>query len=361
MISTDRQILAPESSVSMRMKEYGELVNGLHVILLSDRKHYLKETRLSDKVVITPTNSLNKFIRPIDAVNIGLKIDCNIVTTQDPFECGWVGARLKKAKGISLEVQLHTDMFSSQFNGLFNFVRKFISKSVIKQADSVRVVTQSLSKEIIDRYNINTSKVNVLPIFVDRKNIDDETTFDLHDKYGFRTVILSVARLEPEKNMMLAIKAFANIVSSSPHTGFVIVGSGSEEYKLREFVSSLNLEKNVVFVGWQNKLSSYYKTADIYLQTSHFEGYGLSLVEAGLNGLPVVTTYVGVAKDLDKALIASGIDEFVHNLSFLICNLDKRKNIGQELKKELGNTVLNKETYLSRLKDNWARIVETKI
>lgn len=356
MISSDRNILNLNSSVRERIKEYGDLVDELHIILMSDKKHSLVEEKISSKVFVYPTNSMNKILRPFNALQIGKRLNFDLITTQDPFECGWVGMRLKRARRVPLEVQLHTDMFSSQFNGVLNVIRKLISRFVISYADSIRVVTESLGEEVKKRFNVNSEKITVLPIFVNRKNIDGEAGFDLHDKYGFRTVILSVSRLEPEKDLELAIRVFADIFLDYPHTGFIIVGSGSTEPQLKRLVKELGLEKNVVFVGWQDELVSYYKTADIYLQTSVFEGYGLSLIEAGLNGLPIVTTPVGIARDLDKVLIAQDKDIFVRNLELLINDEGKRRNIGEELKNELQRTVLTKDLYMKRLRENWVKL-----
>jgi glycosyltransferase involved in cell wall biosynthesis len=72
----------------------------------------------------------------------------------------------------------------------------------------------------------------------------------------------------------------------------VIVGDGSEKNKLK-------LDDNVVLDGWQNKetIYSYYKTADMLLVTSDYEGYGLTIIEALAAGLPVLSTDVGIARE----------------------------------------------------------------
>lgn len=322
MISTDRLILARGSAVSARIKEYGGLVDELHIILFSDAKHGLKNTRLSERVWVYPTNSSNRFSRPLDAVKVGEKINCNLITTQDPFECGWVGMRLKKKLGVPLEVQLHTDPQSSHFSGFLNFIRKQIMKRVMKSADSVRDVVN-------------------LPIYIDRKRIEGEPKFDLHTRYGFKKVLLMVTRLSKEKNINLAIE----VVKKIPDAGLVIVGDGPEKFEA---------PKNVIFVGWQEDLTPYYKTADIFLQTSGYEGYGLSLVEAGLSGLQVISTPVGVATKLKNIFIAKTIQEFAEAIESAI----KSPKLG--LKQELEAKILTKEDYMAKIKDNWERTASLK-
>ncbi|MHB1330553.1 MAG: glycosyltransferase [Minisyncoccota bacterium] len=333
MVSSDRQILSSGSPVEARMRAYGALVEELHIVLFSNQGHKLRASKLAHNVWDYPTSSISRFARPIDAVGLGsevieergFKTGKALITTQDPFECGWVGLRLKKKFGIALEVQLHTNPASPYFNGLFNFIRKLIMKRVMKVADSVRDVVN-------------------LPIYVDRTRIEGEPKFDLHKKFGFKHVALVVSRLSKEKNIGMAIDA----VSSVQDTGLVIVGDGNERSKFEE-------TDKVRFVGWQEDLASYYKSADMFIQTSNFEGYGLSLVEAGLSGLPVISTPVGVANSLKNIIIANTVEEFAQAIESTI------KNPVLGLKQELEERVLTKEAYLAKIKENWEKIAKKNI
>ncbi|MEK7194213.1 MAG: glycosyltransferase [Patescibacteria group bacterium] len=349
MISSDRNILVTESAVTSRINEYRKIADELHIILLSDKKHNLKPARLFENVWVYPTNSDNRFLRPMDAVRIGKKITCSLITTQDPFECGWVGMRLKKLKKIPLEVQLHTDPFSVHFaGGLFNIIRKWIMKSVLRQADSVRVVLRSVGDELMEKYGVKN--ISVLPIYIDRTRIEGRLKFDLHDKYRFKTVLLMVTRLAREKNINTALECLKKVRHKFPDTGMVIVGSGTEKFEEQD---------GVVFVEWQEDLSSFYKTSDIFIQTSDFEGYGLSLVEAGLSGMAVVSTSVGVAKELveekDLLISTSDAESFAVAVDSLINNKDLRERLGNSLKKSIEAKVLTKEAYLNKIRENWEK------
>ncbi|MEK7135491.1 MAG: glycosyltransferase [Patescibacteria group bacterium] len=368
MISSDRNILTPNSAVSARMKEYAGLVEELHIVLLSDSSHGLKEAQIGKSVWVYPTNSSIKFLRPMDAARIGKRIvfEKNFVRgrsviTADSFECGWAAMKVKAKWRIPFELQIHTDPFSPYFSGFQNSVRKFFARNILAKADSIRVVSENLKRSIENLLEIENwkLKINVLPIYVDRQNIESAPiTFDAHARYGWSFVLLSVARLEPEKNLSLALETLALVRKQFPDTGLVIVGSGSEEGRLRGLVGELNLEGFVEFAGWQEALGSYYKTANIFLQTSHFEGYGLALVEAGLSGLPVVTTPVGLALELengkDAYICADGdagafagaiVDLIEHNL--------KRENLKLNLKQTLEGKLIAKDEYLERMKKGW--------
>ncbi|TSC66959.1 MAG: glycosyltransferase, partial [Parcubacteria group bacterium Gr01-1014_73] len=122
---------------------------------------------------------------------------------------------------------------------------------------------------------------------------------DLRKKYPqFDFIALAVGRLEPEKNSSLALEIWREVVKKNPLAGLVIIGSGSLEKSLKLKAKSLKLEDNVIFEQWKNDLVSYYKTADVFLNTSFYEGYGLAMAEARAASLPVISTDVGAVREL---------------------------------------------------------------
>lgn len=361
MISSDRNILTNGSAVSERMKDYGGLLGELRIILLSDKKHGLKDTQLSSNVWVYPTNSQSKFLRPTDALDIGLKIGkgMSLITTQDPFECGRAGLKVKNKWRIPLEVQLHTDPSSPYFTGFLNMIRKYIARKVIKHADTIRVVGESIGEQIAKVYKIDKSKIKVLPIYVDREKIETGVVkFDLHTRFGWGFVLLAVSRLSPEKNIRMMLEVLQKLLPFYPTTGLVIVGSGPEENNLKAKSKKLGVDAHVAFVGWQDDLYTYYHTSNVFIQTSYFEGYGLSLVEAGLAGLPIVTTPVGVANDLENGVDAyicpqNDPDYMFKAIYDLIENNNKRESLSLSIRIKIRTKLSSKEDYLTAMKNNW--------
>src|SRR3989344_1146932 len=151
MLGSDRNLFTEGSAVLERIKEYGTLVDELHIINMTDARHGFKEKQLSKNVWIYPTNSITSIMRPLDALRLGKKIvfekgfvrGQSIITTQD-LESAWAGLKIKNKWRIPLEVQLHTDPFSPYFKGFQNTARKFFMHSILRRADSVRVVSESL-------------------------------------------------------------------------------------------------------------------------------------------------------------------------------------------------------------------------
>lgn len=365
-IGSDRKLFEEGSAVSERIKEYGNLVDELHIINMSDARHGFKNKQLSKNVWVYPTNSITSIMRPIDAARLGKKLILekdfvrgqSIITAQD-LESAWVGVKIKKKWRIPLEVQLHTDPFSPYFSGFQNVVRKFFMNSILRNADSIRVVSEVLKSKIA---SLTRAPINILPIYIDKEKIaKSPIAFDLHDRYPWSFILLSVSRLASEKNLGLALKALKLVRDRFPDTGLVIVGSGPEEERLKGMVKKFHLGDAVEFVGWQNDLTSFYRTANVFIQTSFFEGYGLSLVEAGLYGLPVITTPVGIALELEHgkdAYIypANNPELFAQGIIDLIENNDKQENLRTNMNHILESKLLSKEEYLSELKLGWEKI-----
>src|SRR3989344_5333799 len=198
-IGSDRKLFEDDSAVSKRIKEYAEMVEEYHVVVFALKSLGLKPKQLGKNVWIYPTNSWSRFLYPFDAARIGKKIVFDrkfvrgesVITTQDPFESGWAGLKVKKKWRLPLEVQVHTDPSSPYFSGFLNNIRKMIARTVLAKADSVR-------------------DVKTLPIYVDKEKIENEPIkFDLHARYPWHFIILTVSRLFLAKNLGLALEILA--------------------------------------------------------------------------------------------------------------------------------------------------------
>ena len=300
-ISTDDQkIFEKDSAVAGRMVEYGKIFNELHIVIFSNRIQNLESRiRLSENVWVYPTHSKNKFLYIFDAFRIGRKIiqdsgfqlQDSVISTQDPFETGIIGLIIKFIYRLPLQIQIHTDFANKYFilHSPLNLIRFSISFLTVSFADSLRVVSDRI-KNSVQKLNPN---VLVLPI---RTQLKEEKIEKKKDSE--KIIFLTVTRLEKEKDLVTAIKAFKQVLDKNIDAQFTIVGDGSQKKNLESRVKNLGLEDIVKFVGWQNDLGKYYAEADIYVSSSLYEGYGMAMVEAGLSGLPLVLSDAGVAGSL---------------------------------------------------------------
>jgi len=361
MISTDKKIFEENSSVSRRMIEYGGLVGELHIIVFASDQ---AERKISDNVWVYSTNSKNRWHYIFDAIRVGKKVgNVDLVTAQDPFETGIVGWRLARAAGARLQLQIHTDFLSPHFikHSVFNKIRVRISKFILPKADSIRVVSDRVKVSLI-KVNIikDWTKITVLPIFTDIENIKTtKSRVNIHEKYPqFNFVVLMASRLSEEKNIALALTAFKEVKEKYPKTGLVIVGEGIERQALIKQAANHGLQNNVIFEPWSDDLVSYYKTAGLFLNTSNYEGYGLTLVEAAASGCPAVTTNVGLVGgviDANNALVCNVGDNDCITRKIILAMENKaiRERLAKDALKAVSGVAMSKEEYLRMYKKSW--------
>ncbi len=106
-------------------------------------------------------------------------------------------------------------------------------------------------------------------------------------------VLISVGRFSPEKDHKRMIDAFNNIWQENKNTYFIIIGGIQRDGiydELCEYVKTLPCGQNVVLILSMTNPLPIVKKCDGFILASHYEGFGLVLVEADILGLPVVST-----------------------------------------------------------------------
>lgn len=101
--------------------------------------------------------------------------------------------------------------------------------------------------------------------------------------------ILSVGRLKAQKNQRLLIEAFARLPVER-RARLMLLGDGPELGDLQELARRLGVDGQVIFRSSDINPGPYYRSADLFVLSSDYEGFGLVIVEALLSGLPVVST-----------------------------------------------------------------------
>jgi glycosyltransferase involved in cell wall biosynthesis len=119
---------------------------------------------------------------------------------------------------------------------------------------------------------------------------------------GFdRDVVLftSVARLEPQKNPFLLLRAFLSLNAERAH--LVFLGSGSLMEELKAYIYAHGLEERVHALGKRDNVRECLAASDVFVMSSDWEGNPLSVMEAMGASLPVVSTAVGGVPELVRS------------------------------------------------------------
>lgn len=343
-ISTDKNLFDQKSPVFFRHKKYSEKLDSLSVIVFTKKGF---ENKKIDNLYIYPTNSHSKLFYIFDAIKIGNKILREnkdlLITTQDPFETGWVGYFLSSKWKNLFQVQIHTDFLSPYFSkSLLNKIRVSLSSFVIKKANRIRVVSSVIKNSLISLNHNFENKIDVLPIYVDTSFYSRELNNKIHN-YIFDKTILMVCRFSKEKRIDLALSVLRKVVDNNQKIGLYLVGKGEEKGNIVRLIKKLKLENNVRIFDWVagEELLDFYKNSDLFLLTSEYEGYGMTLVEAMASGVPIVTTEVGLAKT----------NMFVNGQNSYICPVGDINCITERVNELLENNELRK-LFKEAMRDN---------
>lgn len=355
MISTDRKIFEEGSAVRVRVVDYAGLFERLEIVVFAKKGDGFSPTEIAPNCRAYPTNSFSPFSYICGAIRLGKRVLNNngrdwTITCQDPFETGLAGWRLAKKFGAKLNLQLHTDVFSPFFGSesLKNKIRVWLAKKLLPKADSVRVVSERIKKSLAS-LPLKTEPV-VLPIFVESETKERGVIkIDLRQKYPqFDLVVLMASRLTREKNFQVALLALGQAVKTNPKIGLIIVGDGPERRNIEREIVRLGLTKNVVLEKWNDGLSDYYQTTDLFLLTSNYEGYGRTLIEAAQAGCPVLTSDVGLA------------GEIVDETNGLVCPVGDAVCFGQKILQVVSDRSLSKSRAEKLLRDLSEKIITDK-
>ncbi len=351
LVGSERKLFDAESEARRRITKQGAIVDELHIIVFTRRGTGLLKQQIAPNVWVYATNSRHPLLYVYDAYRMGKNIErVDLVSAQDPFECGLAGYLIARELKLPLQLQVHTDPFAPEFveSGMLNRIRLHLANWLVARTQCLRIVSDHVRQSFEQRGLLEGAVLTVLPVRVDFSNLDPTKppVTNLNEKYPyFKFTVLMVSRLTSEKRIEDAISAFNLLASHYPSVGLIIVGEGKEKKRLVSLVKELHLENRVVFEGWKENVACYYQSADVYFLTSEFEGFGRTLVEAAMLHCPIVTTNVGV--------VGSVLIDKVHCLACPVGDIECLANKLRSLIESFPLRVQLKEAAATAVKDKF--------
>lgn len=303
MISLDSSLLGdPHGNTVTRHIAYAERVGQISVIVYNPASSAKPVTRLSDRLVVNPTNVRTPYFFPWAAYRLGVRIHrqqrADLITTQDPFATGLIGLWLKWRLRIPLNTQNHSTFFNNHAwiaeRPLRNRALHAIGKFVVKRADTHRVLTEGEKQHYL-AMGIPSERVIVLPTPTDVALFavaqPPERIAALRDSLSLAPnapVILWVGLPARVKHVELLLDTYRHVKQAHPAARLVMAG----DFSGRPDFARAAQAGGVIFPGRvaHDDLPAYYQMASVYAHSSRYEGFGKVLVEALAAGTPVVST-----------------------------------------------------------------------
>lgn len=186
--------------------------------------------------------------------------------------------------------KLYPKWFSRRFSIWYNFLIPIIAH----RAKHIITVSRSSKKEIVEFLGVNEEKVSVVyngisEVF--QSTLDESSSFSVNSDY-----ILTVSSHHPRKNFKRLIQAF-NLLNRDD-LNLLVVGNFN-----KHFINDLNnfeIDGKVRFLTNVSDadLIHYYKNAKLFVYPSLYEGFGIPIIEAAIQGVPLCVSDIAVFKEV---------------------------------------------------------------
>ncbi|MBO8154591.1 glycosyltransferase family 4 protein [Thermovirga sp.] len=237
-------------------------------------------------------------------------------------------------------------------NGRIEWTYKLLRKITYPKASTMVCLTRYAA-------DFWSKSVPSLPTYVVPNPVSfviQEDTGEISKGNG-KNIILSVGRLARQKNYPLLLKAFSLIAAEYPDWDLIVYGEGKKREELIRLSKRLGISERVFFPGVTKNIAEAYKRADIYVQSSLYEGFCNTLVEAMGFGLPVIATDWNGVEDIildgkNGLVVPFDVKKLAEAISTLISNEELRQNLGKEAKK------IKHKFSLEKFGEKWYRLIQ---
>lgn len=224
------------------------------------------------------------------------------------------------------------DLFLHPLNALLN-----------KRTDAIICASEAIKKQWENRKTREKLKVIYPPFDISKLVDTDQAISGGKVKRNGDWVIGIVGRLSEEKRHIDLMMAFKEVSLLFPHTRLLVVGDGYLREQLEKSADDLIIRNRTTFTGFTNNVFQYLREMDIFILPSRTEGSPLSIMEAMISGLPVISTGVGgipeIVVDNETGILVQPKkpQEIAKAIIRMLSNPNEMRNMGKRGRERIMN------------------------
>jgi glycosyltransferase involved in cell wall biosynthesis len=210
---------------------------------------------------------------------------------------------------------------------------------VVRLADKIITPAESVKREVCQHLRVKAEKVTAIPSAA-RSSFQPmpfAQTIPIRKRLGVEDdFLLFVGTLEPRKNLLTLLKAFAQIIgNSSRHPQLVI--AGGEGWLMDEsfaFIKEAAIGDRLCLTGYlkDDELCALYSSCKVFIYPSVYEGFGLPPLEAMACGAPVIAGRIPALQETlgSAALLVEPMDvgSLAKSIAGLLHDEGRRNRLG---------------------------------
>ncbi|MEK6854070.1 MAG: glycosyltransferase family 4 protein [Nanoarchaeota archaeon] len=226
------------------------------------------------------------------------------------------GLAAKAVSGKPLVVHVHATEFDRTGGLGANEYVCSIEKEGMEKADAVITVSNYTKQKVMEHYGIPASKINVVHNAIDKEDVPEIAS---SKTTGAEKTVLYLGRITLQKGPDYFIAAAKKALEAEPNIRFIMAGSGDMEPRVIEQAAQMGIGHKVLFAGFlkDDEIHRAYKMADLYVLPSVSEPFGITPLEAVMNGTPVlISRQSGVKEVLNHCLLVDfwDIDQMANKM-----------------------------------------------
>jgi glycosyltransferase involved in cell wall biosynthesis len=210
------------------------------------------------------------------------------------------------SKSVKLVLTVH-DLSYEIFPETFSLKRRawhsFINpRKLCQRADQIIAVSESSKADIVKYYKIVEQKIeriyNGIADELQKLDRNDPKLMEVKDRYHLPfNFIFYLGTIEPRKNIQAIVKAFDQMRSLGDNnlSKYKLVIAGGKGWKIDDILNTMRNAKftnDIIFTSCitNEDKAAVYTLASLFVYPSHFEGFGIPVLEAMRCGVPVIAS-----------------------------------------------------------------------
>jgi glycosyltransferase involved in cell wall biosynthesis len=203
----------------------------------------------------------------------------------------------------------HGRNYSEIFNRKKTLKHKIEAK-ILQKFNVIATLNSFMKEELIEEYDL-PSDIVLLPNGVDLLKFKPPSFKEKHTNTRARdlnetdeptsghknkTILIGgVGRLDRIKNYEIIIEACKLLDSEFSNWNFLLAGDGESKKNIQDLISKSkeDLANKIHLIGNKNKICAFFKTIDIFIQPSFYEGFSNTILEAMAMKVPVIASNIG--------------------------------------------------------------------
>lgn len=232
--------------------------------------------------------------------------------------------KLRYGNKIKLIITKHLDSFllegSSGKNKKIPGI--FIEKIIFKFSSHIIFISSHVKKYFLKKIILKKNLFSVIYYGYKIKKINIKIKNKLKKKYNLKKnnlKLCTIARHAKQKNLEFLIKTFSKIIYEKKiNATLIIVGKGDQTKRLKMLAKEQYVDQKIIWISYCKDIEELLKNMDIFCLTSYYEGFGLVLLEAISQKIPIIAAKVSAIPEIIKDNYSGVLYESNNHEKFLL-------------------------------------------